>query len=141
MVREEGIELTLSELNRLTGISDATISRLRGEKEPIKKFNINLLKRRVNYKGVKVVNDEDLKLLIIYKIYASIPGENGKPKKMKNVIEELNDVFSRYEYNDVIDQIKRIFEERIDCLNKLKKAEDLNLLEIINCIKIGTICK
>ncbi len=66
--KDKNIVLTLSELRNLTGISDATVSRLRGEKEPIRSFNINLLKKRVNDEGIKIVTDEDLRLIIIYKI-------------------------------------------------------------------------
>ncbi len=127
--------LTLSKLTSETGISDATISRLRGEREPIKKYNINLLSNKTNDKGVKIVTKDDLKLLIIYLIYSSIPRYKGKPKQMKDIIEELNAGLKKYDYEEIIEKIVNIFYQRIEFLEELKDSNDLNFIDLINKLK------
>ncbi len=133
--KDKNIVLTLSELRNLTGISDATVSRLRGEKEPIRSFNINLLKKRVNDEGIKIVTDEDLRLIIIYKIYSHIPTSNGRFKHMKDSIEELNLILSDHQSEEVIERLKKILQQKIECLEKLKNTTGDNLLHLIKTLE------
>lgn len=129
---------TLAELKSITGISDVMVSRLRGEREPIKKFNINLLQKRINHNGIKVVNDYDIKLIALYKLYSSMFTSQGKPKQMKEAIEELNFMLQQKNLEDIIDFLKDISETRNMYLDLLKNSQGTQVFDVVKFIQKNT---